>query len=74
MTTLELQNDIQIKVAMLSQESLEKVKTVVDSVIKEQTEKKKNYLEERPIGSLKGVLLYMSPDFDEPLEDFKDYM
>ncbi len=25
-------------------------------------------------GALKGMLVYMSPDFDAPLEDFKDYM
>jgi len=28
----------------------------------------------RQIGVLKGTLLYMSPDFDEPLDDFKEYM
>ena len=25
-------------------------------------------------GSAKGQILYISPDFDEPLDDFKDYM
>jgi len=25
-------------------------------------------------GFLKGVLIYMSDDFNEPLEDFKEYM
>jgi hypothetical protein len=25
-------------------------------------------------GALKGTLLYMAPDFDAPLEDFKEYM
>ncbi|MBI4265359.1 MAG: type II toxin-antitoxin system prevent-host-death family antitoxin [Acidobacteria bacterium] len=28
----------------------------------------------RKPGTAKGLVLYMSPDFDEPLEDFKDYM
>lgn len=28
----------------------------------------------RKLGTLKGTVLYMAPDFDEPLEDFKDYM
>ncbi len=28
---------------------------------------------DRGFGSLKGKI-WMSPDFDEPLEDFKDYM
>ncbi len=33
--------------------------------------------EEKPrrrAGSLKGSVLYMAPDFDDPLEDFKEYM
>ena len=25
-------------------------------------------------GSMKDLIEYMAPDFDEPLEDFKDYM
>lgn len=27
-----------------------------------------------PPGFMKGTVLYMSPDFDAPLEDFKEYM
>jgi prevent-host-death family protein len=25
-------------------------------------------------GTLRGTILYMAPDFDAPLEDFKEYM
>ena len=25
-------------------------------------------------GALKGIVTYMAPDFDEPMEEFKDYM
>jgi mRNA-degrading endonuclease RelE of RelBE toxin-antitoxin system len=28
----------------------------------------------RQAGAMKGFLIYMAPDFDEPLEDFKEYM
>lgn len=28
----------------------------------------------RQLGTLKGSVLYAAPDFDAPLEDFKDYM
>ena len=28
----------------------------------------------RKFGASKGSLIYMAPDFNEPLEDFKDYM
>ena len=29
---------------------------------------------ERNLGTLPGLIKYMAPDFDEPLEDFKEYM
>jgi prevent-host-death family protein len=28
----------------------------------------------RQLGAMKGTVLYMAPDFDAPLEDFKEYM
>jgi antitoxin (DNA-binding transcriptional repressor) of toxin-antitoxin stability system len=28
----------------------------------------------RKLGTMKGTVLYMAPDFDAPLEDFKEYM
>ena len=28
----------------------------------------------RKPGTLRGTVLYMSPDFDAPLDDFKEYM
>jgi antitoxin (DNA-binding transcriptional repressor) of toxin-antitoxin stability system len=33
--------------------------------------------EQRPprrLGTLRGTVLYMAPDFDAPLEDFREYM
>jgi antitoxin (DNA-binding transcriptional repressor) of toxin-antitoxin stability system len=29
---------------------------------------------ERKVGTLKGTVLYMAPDFDAPLEEFSEYM
>ena len=29
---------------------------------------------QRKIGNAKGLIQYMADDFDEPLEDFKEYM
>jgi antitoxin (DNA-binding transcriptional repressor) of toxin-antitoxin stability system len=28
----------------------------------------------RKLGTLRGTVLYMAPDFDAPLEEFKEYM
>lgn len=33
-----------------------------------------NGLDGRGYGSLKGLITFISDDFDEPLDDFKDYM
>jgi Protein of unknown function (DUF2281) len=30
--------------------------------------------QQRSFGAMKGLVKYMSPDFNAPLEDFKDYM
>ena len=40
---------------------------------KHKPEKKEKKIKEREFGALKGAFI-MSPDFDEPLEDFKEYM
>jgi prevent-host-death family protein len=29
---------------------------------------------QRKLGTMKGSVLYMAPDFDAPLDDFKEYM
>ena len=29
---------------------------------------------QRKLGTLRGTVLHMAPDFDAPLEDFKEYM
>lgn len=34
----------------------------------------KNDKKKRSFGSMKGVVKYMSDDFDEPLDDFAEYM
>jgi prevent-host-death family protein len=31
-------------------------------------------LQPRRLGTLKGAVLYVAPDFDAPLDDFKEYM
>ena len=29
---------------------------------------------QRVLGTMRGTVLYMAPDFDAPLDDFKEYM
>jgi prevent-host-death family protein len=50
-------------------------------VITENDQPVAKLVSERPLarqprqpGTLRGTVLYMAPDFDAPLEDFKEYM
>lgn len=51
-------------------------KTIVKSVLEESTPDSptSNSASERPLGIMKGLVMHMSEDFDEPLSDFKDYL
>ncbi len=37
-------------------------------------DKKQEPIVHRKAGTMKGLVLYMADDFDEPLEDFNEYM
>ncbi|MEO8146720.1 MAG: DUF2281 domain-containing protein [Bacteroidia bacterium] len=59
------------KILLLPEEVLAEVNDFIDFLI---SKRKKEIKKKRPkFGSAKGKI-YLSPDFDEPLEDFKDYM
>ena len=55
-----------------------KAKKLLDDLVNlnliklEKNEKTKK--KERKFGSMKGLVVNIADDFDEPLEDFKDYM
>ncbi|MDX2303298.1 MAG: DUF2281 domain-containing protein [Microscillaceae bacterium] len=69
MTTLEIQEQLFRKIPQLSPEQQEAIYKMVES-FSHKTEKKAK----RQAGTLKGSLKYMASDFDEPLDEFKDYM
>ena len=59
------------KVNMLPDELIEQVSAFIDNLLKKNNNKPED---KKPVfGSAKGMI-HMSADFDEPLEDFKDYM
>lgn len=63
---------IHTKLETLTPDLKEEVNNFIDFLIeKSSKEKKKKIIPE--FGSAKGKIK-MSPDFDEPLDDFKDYM
>ena len=59
------------KITSLPNDIKAEVNDFIDFLI---TRKKKNYIKKSPkFGCAKGQI-YMSSDFDEPLDDFKEYM
>jgi hypothetical protein len=58
-------------VHQLSPEELEKLKNEVDKTLSKTKTSKK---EKKIFGRMEGFVKYMADDFNEPLEDFKDYM
>lgn len=72
MSTAEIYSDIQKKLISFSPEQLRKAQEMIDLISKE--ESKESFLSgKRQAGTLKGKI-FMADDFDEPLDDFKDYM
>ena len=67
---------LQKKIAKLPESLKLKIEDIVDALIdaeaktfsSSQTQVKKGF------GGGKGLIVYMADDFNEPLEDFKDYM
>lgn len=65
--------NLYIKLSMLPNSLKAELSEYMDYLISKKL-KKKDSIEKKPqAGFLKGTFL-MSPDFDEPLDDFKEYM
>ncbi len=67
-----LQDTIYQKVEKLPESIQLEILNYIDS-LKENSNFKTKSFEERPFGFAKGTFI-MTVDFDEPLEDFKEYM
>ncbi len=52
----------------------DEVKDFIEFIEEKKIHLKENIRSKRGFGSAKGILKYMADDFDEPLEDFKEYM
>lgn len=62
--------DLFVKINSLPENLKKELEEYVDKLLKRL---KKEPGKKRPIGLMKGKI-WISDDFDEPLEDFKDYM
>ncbi|HRN36043.1 MAG TPA: DUF2281 domain-containing protein [Flavobacteriales bacterium] len=62
--------DLFVKINSLPEDIRKELEEYVDKLLKRL---KKEPKAKRPIGLMKGKI-WIADDFDEPLEDFKDYM
>jgi hypothetical protein len=77
MPTLEVNEELIM--ALLAQLPPEQRERILSHVATARVQKSNQATDESPeketgFGSGKNADAYMAPDFDEPLEDFKDYM
>ncbi|MGB3780896.1 MAG: DUF2281 domain-containing protein [Tunicatimonas sp.] len=75
MTKIELQKDIQQKLPFLTERKLEAIRNMLDALL--DSDEKPNTSEKQNrglVGSMPKLVKYMADDFNEPLEDFKEYM
>ncbi len=66
--------EILIQLSKLPEEKKKSVSDYIAFLIAQAEDENKGKVKPRPVfGSGKGMFI-MAPDFDEPLEDFKEYM
>jgi hypothetical protein len=61
------------KIKLIPKNYQEEVIDFIDFILEKKANKNNSILTERPLGLLKGKMK-MSDSFDEPLDDFKNYM
>ena len=62
--------DLRERIALMNDDQLGELLRIVDQKFPEVVKPTKPH---RKIGALKGTLVYMADDFDEPLDCFKEY-
>jgi hypothetical protein len=74
MTSLEIKTRMHERIEHLSEAQLKKLNDIFEQEfnadLSETDQPKKRNL----VGSMKGFVTYMADDFNEPLDDFKEYM
>ncbi len=63
--------DLVSKIQKLSDDKIQSVEDYVEFLLEKEPKQERKTPK---FGSGKGMVAFMSDDFDEPLEDFKDYM
>lgn len=73
MTVTEIKSQVRQRIEHLSDAQIKKLQALMDQEFPEVKLKPKKP-KKRQLGTMPGLIKYMAPDFNEPLEDFKEYM
>ncbi len=73
MTKLELKTRMQERIERLNDTQLMRLHYIFEEEFAGEV-KEGDKIKERKLGTMPGLIKYMAPDFDEPLEDFKEYL
>ena len=74
MKVIELKSEMHERIEQLTEEQLKRLQVIVDQEFKDDSNKKVRLKQRNLFGSMPGLVKYMADDFNEPLDDFKDYM
>lgn len=70
MTITEIKSELHNRIEHLSEDQIKKLQKIINDTFPQKSTPKKRKL----VGSMKGLVIHMADDFNEPLDDFKDYM
>ena len=74
MTLTEIKTELYHRIEHLSEAQIRKLQEIVDKTFPGKAAVPSLPEKRRLVGSMKGLVTYMADDFNEPLDDFKDYM
>ncbi len=74
MTLTEIKTKLHNRIEHLSEAQIKKLQEMLDTTFPEKGEESGLPKKRRLVGSMKGLVTYIADDFNEPLDDFKDYM
>ena len=74
MTSLEIKTRIYERLEQLNETQLKKLNDIVEQEFSADIRKVNLSKKRNLVVSMKGLVTHMADDFNEPLDDFKDYM
>jgi hypothetical protein len=74
MTSLEIKTRMHERIEHLTEAQLKKLNDIFEQEFNADLSETDQPKKRKLVGSMKGFVTYMADDFNEPLDDFKEYM